>query len=485
MAFSRLEKDGILDARWYNLYGPYRSNGLMRRLKYAYKYGTDEEEYLYFGRVLASAKFGPTDNASYGLKNTETAPVERKKEYNFWLDIYELKIYDSEHYNSEICVEFQINTKIKLSEKAYFLEKSKKYIWKPDSARRFKRIAIELPEDKYQLPFGFIRIKKIGTSIFSSDTYIGYIKIDLNNYLNLGDTKPTWISVRKTETAIDNIEDNKNVLGDILCNFNCFLSDMSNNQEIKRPVLLETRIVKKFKLVGIIYMGKHFPLKEEALFLEIIFYNDPKKDPIVTDDIIKESNPEWNDVLFITAMLNEGLELSENIKLIAKFRNGLFGNNSEEIGRTEIPVSEIDNYNHQDFIEQDVYKKSKWYNLINPITFDVYQVLARFMLVKLIKNESEDLEALDNRNLVPENVKYIFMIFIIGVRNVSDNLEEGAVQVSYKGEPFEEIRTEKLNSIKPGKELFKYKNETYADNNYNNLDVKKLNIFIFFLFRFI
>ena len=114
MAFSRLEKDGMLDARWYNLYGPFRSNGLMRRLKYAYKYGTDQEEYLYFGRVLAAAKFGPNENASFGLKNTENAPVERKKEYNFWPDIYELKIFDSEHFNCEICVEFQIKKKIKI-----------------------------------------------------------------------------------------------------------------------------------------------------------------------------------------------------------------------------------------------------------------------------------------------------------------------------------------------------------------------------------
>jgi len=171
-------------------------------------------------------------------------------------------------------------------------------------------------------------------------------------------------------------------------------------------------------------------------------------------------------------MLNEGLELSENVKLIAKFKNGFF-NTEEEIGRTEIPVSDIDNYNHQDYIEKDVFKNAKWYSLVNPITNDVYKVLARFMLVKLIKNESEDIEALDSRNLMPDNVRYVFMIFIIGVRNVADNLEEGAVQVSYQGELFEEARTDNLNAIKPGKEIFKFKNEPDADNNFNNLDVNK------------
>merc|ERR1712166_1170871 len=71
---------------------------------------------------------------------------------------------------------------------------------------------------------------------------------------------------------------------------------------------------------------------------------------------------------------------------------------------------------------------------------------------------------------VPNSVRYIFMIFIIGVRNIDDNLEEGAVQVSYEGDCFEEARTDDGKSIKPGKEMFRYKNEPDADNNFNNLD---------------
>jgi hypothetical protein len=406
MAFSRLEKDGMLDAKWYPIYGPARTSGFIRKLKYSYKYGTDIEEYLYFGRVLAAAKFGPSENPSFGLKSVSEAPTERIKEYNFWFDIYEFTLSDKEFLDCELCGEFQILNKIKCSNPAMYNKRTQKYHWKPED-RRFKKITMELPEDKSQLPYVYLRIKKLGSSIFASDTYIGYLKFDLKGLINIKQVKPLWNKLRKCETKIDNIDDQDNFLGDVLCSFNCFLNTDNENDAFlnKRPILYDTKSYKKYKLVAIIYMGKNFPLKEEPCFCEINFYNEGKK-PIVTDSISKDTTPDWNDLLFITVMLNEGLELCENIKLYAKFSRQFLG--PEIIGQIEIPVTEIDRYNHQTYLEKDLYKKAKWYTLEHPTLMTTCKVLARIFLVKLIKQESERIDVLSSKNLIPKKKKILF-----------------------------------------------------------------------------
>ena len=470
MTFSRLEKDGMLDARWYAIYGPARTSGFIRKLKYSYKYGTDIEEYLYFGRVLAAAKFGPSENPSAGLKGVSDAPQERLKEYNFWFDIYELTLLDKDYLDCEICGEFQIINKIKCSNPALYNKKSQKYHWKKND-RRFKKITMELPEDKSQLPYVYLRIKKLSGSIFASDTYIGYLKFDVKDLINIKQVKPLWNKLRKCETKIDNLEDQDNFLGDVLCSFNCFLNTDKETDAFlnKRPILYDTKSFKKYKLVSIIYMGKNFPLKEEPCFCEINFYNEGKK-PVKTDSIAKNAAPEWNDVLFITVMLNEGLELSENIKLSAKFSRNFLG--PEIIGQIEIPVTEVDRYNHQTYLEKDLYKKAKWYSLEHPTLMTTCKVLARLFLVKLIKQDSEGIDVLTSRNLVPKNRKYYFLIFIIGVRNIIDNIEDGAVGVMYDGKNFEESRKNGVEGqgIVAGKETFMGKSSYDAANSFNNLD---------------
>jgi len=473
MEFNRLQKDGMLDPKWYNLYGPYRQSGFIRKIKYAYKYGTDLEEYFYFGRVLAAAKFASSDNPQSGIKNVSELPTERKKMYNFWLDIYELIITDSSFQDCELVAEYQASTQIIISAPAVYSQKSKKYTWKKED-RRFKRLSLELPEDINQLPFVLVRIKKIGTSIFSSDVYIGYLKFDTKNLITQKEVKPTWNKLRKCETKIDNTDDVENYLGDILCAFNCFQA--TENAINKRPVLYDTKSYKKYKLVSIIYMGKSFPLKDDKtpMYCEINFYNNAKF-PIVTDYQYEIANPEWNNILFITAMLNEGLELSENIKLFAKFKSG-FLNSEMLIGSTEIPVVEVDRYNHQDYIEKEVYKKAKWYTLEHPTLNTRCFVLARFLLVKLIKQESEEIEALNDKKLVPDNKSFYIFLFVIGVRNLPESVLDGAVEVKYNHETLEESRVyegKKPIGIKEGKERFDNNNiDGVPDiNNFNNLDV--------------
>lgn len=212
MEFNRLQKDGMLDAKWYNLYGPYRQSGFIRKLKYSYKYGTDLEEYFYFGRVLAGAKFVSSDNPQTGIKNVSDIPTERKRPYNFWLDIYELMVTDNDFLDCELVVEYQVSTQVICSNPAIYNSRTKKYMWKKED-RRFKRLTIELPEDINQLPYTFLRIKKVGTSIFSSDVYIGYLKFDTKSLLTQKDVKPTWNKLRKCETKIENTDDAENYLG--------------------------------------------------------------------------------------------------------------------------------------------------------------------------------------------------------------------------------------------------------------------------------
>lgn len=480
MEFNRLQKDGMLDAKWYNLYGPYRQSGFIRNIKYAYKYGTDLEEYFYFGRVLAGAKFATSENPQTGIKNVSEIPNERIRNYNFWLDIYELMIIDSSFLDCELLVEYQVSTHVISSSPAIYSNKTKKYSWKKED-RRFKRLSLSLPEDVNQLPYVFVRIKKKGTSIFSSDLYIGYLKFDTKNLITQKEVKPTWNKLRKCETKIDNTDDVDNYLGDILCAFNCFQS--GEDDVIKRPILYDTKSYKKYKLISIIYMGKNFPLKDDKtpIYCEINFYNNPKF-PIITDHQNKTANPEWNNILFITAMLNEGLELSENIKLYAKFKSG-FLKSEMIIGSTEIPVIEIDKYNHQDYIEKDVFKKAKWYALEHPTLDTRCFVLARFLLVRLIKQESEEIEALNSKKLIPEKKSFYILLFVIGVRNVPESVLKGAVQVSYDCKLLEEAR-KNLNlegqGIAEEKEKFENAEGLPEINNFNNLDVR---IFIKKIFK--
>ena len=468
MDFNRLQKDGMLDAKWFNLYGPYRQDGIFKSIRYAYKMGTDVEEYFLFGRVFASAKFFFNENPQSGIKNVSDTPQERKKKYNFWLDIYELTI-EGYNGNDSIIIEYQINNLVLRSEVAIYNHKSKKFSWKKED-RRFNKVTLELPEDLNQLPKAIIRIIKKGTSIFSRDAYIGYKKFELKNLIDKKDVKPTWNKIRKCETTIENPDEAENLLGDILCALNCFQS--IENQLSKRPLLYDTKTFKKYKLIAIIYMGKNFPKtgSNSKLFCEIKFYNP--NTPKITEQIPEDSNPEWTNILFITAMLNEGLELSDNIRLFAK-QSGLFGSD-KLIGSTEIPVVEIDTYNHQNYIEKDVYKKAKWYDLENQLTNTKCSVLTRFLLVRLQKQESEKID-LGDRKLIPENQQYLFLIFIIGVRNLPTSVRYGACQVSYNKIPFE-LAFDDKGKIKDGKEMFDNNNEHECINHYNNYDV------CFFLF---
>lgn len=171
-------------------------------------------------------------------------------------------------------------------------------------------------------------------------------------------------------------------------------------------------------------------------------------------------------------MLNEGLELSENIKITAKFKSGLL-NTEGILGMTEIPITEVDRYNHQEYIEKEVYKKAKWYTLEHPTLNIRCFVLARLLLIRLIKQESEEIEALNNKKLVPENKIFYIFLCIIGVRNLPHSVQGGAVQVSCNSQLLETARKDNIEGkgIKEGKETFE-NNESAPDvYNYNNLDV--------------
>lgn len=229
-------------------------------------------------------------------------------------------------------------------------------------------------------------------------------------------------------------------------------------------------------------MGKNFPLKDEShrIYCEINFYNNNQKNPTITDSITRDANPEWNDVLFITAMLNDGLELSENIKLSAKIERSMLKN--ELIGFTEIPVVDVDRYNNQNFIEHEVYNKAKWYSLEHPTLNSKCYVLARFMLVRLIKQESEEIVVLKNKKLIPDEKSFFIFLFVIGVRSLLDSVEGGATQVSYNKVPFEIARNNPEGSgIKIGKERFHNNGEANANVfHFNNLDVHN-NEFFFYI----
>jgi hypothetical protein len=64
------------------------------------------------------------------------------------------------------------------------------------------------------------------------------------------------------------------------------------------------------------------------------------------------------------------------------------------------------------------------------------------------------------------------LIFIIGVRNILDNIEDGAVQVQYDKQLFEDARKGGVegNGIVSNKETFARKSEYDAANSFNNLD---------------
>lgn len=429
--------------KWYNLYGPSGGSGILTRIKKAFLEETKSEEYFYFGKILAKAELISLNNKSILFPNqrSKTENIFNDAlllqdnaylEYSFWLDLYQIKFSDSKFNNMELSVEYQYNNIIKSSEPAVYNEKKNKYYWLGEN-RRIKRVNVKMPKNIKDLPFIFLRIKT-SSILGASSNYLGYILFDLtdHNLINNKQVRPTWMKMRKIETSLKKLDDPDNYVGDILCAFNCFINTDGASMPSTRPGLIERKNYKKFILISRIYMGKNFPKtpKEMGAYCELQFYNDKSKNPVRTKLIEEQTNPNWAETLFITAKLNENLELCENIKISAKIHNGNLLS-PKIIGEAEIPVNEIEVYKNQNYIEQDIFKKARWYTLEDPYTEKKCHVLARFMLVMSNTVEKERITALETRKINPDNIKNYFLLFIIGLRNLPLSTENGRIKVKY------------------------------------------------------
>jgi len=417
--------------------------------------------------VLAKAKIIKVDkkniNIDEVLKYNDNVERSILISYGFWLDIYQLKLFDNSYNNKDIVIEYQYSTFIRESEKGKFNSEKEKYYWNGDE-RRIKKVKLEMTSDIYQVPYAFIRIK-VNRNFSLGESYIGYIKIDLCKILNKLEVRPAWIKLRRCETNLNKIEDPNNYIGELLFAFNVFVDE---NQISKRPALLDKINFKKFILFSRIYMGKNFPkmTKDKQAFCEVQFYNSQSKE-IKTQGISDSTNPNWSETLLNTVKLNENLEFSRNLRLIAKISN-------EVIGETEIPVNTIEVYRDSNQIETEIFKKAKWYTLEDINSDRKCYILARFMLIMSHKIEKEDLSFLKNLKLNPNKIKSYFMFFIIGIRNLSECADKGFIRIKYDEENLEETKQikEKNDEKAENKQIEKKK---YLFNNTKNSDIYSYN----------
>lgn len=456
--FNQLIKDGQLEVKWNLIYGPERENSLMRKLKYQYKFGTEVEQHFYFGRVLCSAKWVQDDNPARMKYPSPDVQYPEERMYVFWFDCYELtsKFLSS---NDEIFIECQVGDKVvnKKTPAAYNTS-LKKFYWKNEKEIRFKEFTIMMPSDVTQIPDIFIRIKKKG-GLFSDDEYIAYCRFKPQELLtNRTFVKAKWQKLRMCKTQVKGDSD-ENYLGLLLCSVN-FFTKTDTLQE--RPIVIETRNFKKYKLISIIYMANDLPVLNKGSLpspmIEITFNGKTRKTKIANENI----NPVYGEIMFISTYLNDVLDLSENIRMSVIDKGGL---TSPLLGYTEIEVGKIQKYNSQAYLESDLYKHAQWYHLYEGAKKLKAKVLASFLIVKLTK-QGKEIISLDNNkfNIWPEEEMYRIYLFIIGVRKVPNSVNVvGACVMPC-------INTIMLEKIEDKEEFFQKKSGSTFDNNLNVLD---------------
>jgi len=307
------------------------------------------------------------------------------------------------------------------------------------------------------LPDFFIRLCKKG-GIFSGDEYIAYTRLHFDAILQKKDTvKPTWVPLRKINTTLlGDSEDN--YVGLLLFSINIF----PNEKSYCRPLLIDNRNFKKYKLMSLIYMAKDLPniSKGEVIspFIKVQF-NGREEETQADQNTL---NPVWGQGLLIETLINEDLSLSDKIKLScynkSTFFNGI-------IGECEISLLEIKKYNKVEYIENDLYKYAKWYSLYKGVDEIPGKILAAFFIVRLVKQGKESID-INKFKFWPDEVWYKLYLHIVGVRQVPKDIDliNGIASVKFN--------KKLLESDGNNKEKFKHhKNCDKADNNVNNWDV--------------
>lgn len=317
--FNQLVKDGQLETKWNMIYGPEREDGFMKRLKYEYKMGSESEPHYYYGRVLTSAKWVQDDNPSRSKYPSPDPMFPEIKTYRIWLDLYELnsKFISS---SEKLQVELQVGPILIVNKKAVYNKNLTKFFWKTDSDIRSPPQDVELPVDPSQLPDIFIRVKKEVGFFSSSWEDIAYCRFKplelLNNRENV---RPKWNRLRKVYTQVKG-DTEDNYLGLLLCSVNLFV--VPKESRINRPIVIETKNFKKYKLVAVLYMANDIPVVNKGKLpkakIEINF-NGKTKSAISDDESV---NPVFGQVIFISTFLNDCLDLSENIKMVLSDESG-------------------------------------------------------------------------------------------------------------------------------------------------------------------
>lgn len=417
-----------MEPRWFNLYGPHKEESFFSLLTNSLvNKDTIFEDHIYYGQLLVKAKLLKNEKIKniYEdiLNNNDTKEKINLTNYCFWLDLYQLRLLDKHYLNQCIKIEYQFSTHIGISDNAEYDSNKEKFYWKQND-RRIKRVELKMCSDIVDLPLSFIRLKL-------NNEYIGYIKFDIKQLINRFEVSPSWMRIRKCETNIKNYEDPKNYIGELFCAFNVFIDN--NNDYTKRPALLDNYSYKNFILISRIYMGKNFPKlnEDQENFCEVQFYNNKEK-PIKTQQVSETPNPIWMKTLFHRARLNENLEFTQNIKLIAK--SNLNKKSDFRIGELEIKINQIDIFRDEKLIEKEkIYKKAKWYAIDNSESKEKCYVLARFILLMLHKQEKETIikirDAMENDK--PELIRCYFKFFVIGLRNIPKPLEESSIKIKY------------------------------------------------------
>jgi hypothetical protein len=470
--FNQLVRDSNMESRWYIIYGPQRAeNSFMKNLNYQWGMWKEVEPYFYFGRVLASAKWIPDENPTKIKYDIPPIVPPNEIEYVFWLDIYELTS-EPLGVSDNIFFEFQVADIIKEKQATYNSNLKKFYL--KDKEKRFHAERISLPVEVSQIPDIFIRVFKKNTGMFggaSNKDYIGYKRFKIADLIqNKWAVKTRWEKMRMCYTTVKG-DSEDNYLGLILCSVNLFVLRADDDVH-KRPILNETNTFKKFKLISVIYMANELPVSSSALpkgFVKISFNGVNKRtNPLEEGNL----NPIWGESLYISTLLNDSVELSEHIKMELYDESSMLGSNY--IGQAEIPITSIQKYNHQTYIDHEIFKLAKWYHLYHGTNQLKTKILAAFFLVKLIKQGPEVVK-LQGKDIWPENSSFRMYLCVIGVRQVpkSIDLSKGYVIPKYfkKLEKLSESKERFLYHKDKGYEM-KYKKGIY-DNNFNNIDILK------------
>jgi len=338
-----------------------------------YKYFREEEQYYYYGRVLATAKLLRDENP---MKKDQASPdvlPPEEKTYIIWVDFYELtsKILNK---GDSISIEAQVqNTYLRPGCDAKFSKARKRFRWKKG---RCEQGEASLLISTNEIPDIFIRI--FNKTFFGEDECIGYARFKAEHIIGRrGKVVLRWEKIRMVKTDI--VEDSeKNYLGSLLCSMNVFTKD----KNFKRPIYVESKNMKKYKLVSLIYMANDLPpmnSKGKAdPKVEVSFNGKSKCSSVVKDNL----NPVFGEALFISTVMSDNLELSDNIKLNVFDQSNL-------IGSCDIPIVDVKKYNHQDYVENEIYKDSKWFYLYNGTKRLNAEILVRFFIVRLIRQGKE------------------------------------------------------------------------------------------------